>query len=252
MQRQLEPEIKAATLNYLVGKGFLEKEQTVINEFTLDGYSRRVDLVLASHKHLIAIEIKSEADSLQRLSGQTSKYLEYFDKVIIVAASKHIENILNIVPQNVAVWEICGEDIQVKQRGKIVTIKDKTKFLDLMKARELLKLASKLGITTSSRSRRSAEQVLERASLKNLRQAAIENLKERYSLTSSFFWERIQKNEIAPQHIDLLSPYKDMRTSQKEAQKENELFWENLSLQQNQGRKMFGRTPKHIQRLLAA
>jgi len=74
-ERLLEPQIKALIINYLRSKNKLNQDTTVINEFTVDGYSRRVDLLVADKKHFIAFEVKSEADSLTRLEGQTQKYL---------------------------------------------------------------------------------------------------------------------------------------------------------------------------------
>ena len=214
-QRQLEPEIKACTLNHLFKKGVINHNYTIINEFTIDRYSRRVDLVIASDKRLTAIEIKSEADSLIRLQGQTDKYLEYFDKVIIVAAPKHIINIIRTVPKQVAVWEISGDNIKIIQQGKIVPIKNKTRFIDLMTAGELIKLSNQLGMHKCSVSRKSLEQILEKAPLSKLKKAALCNIQERYILTSSFFWNIAKNTKVLPEHIELLSPSRDNRLSQK-------------------------------------
>lgn len=261
-ERQLEPEIKAATLNYLIQKGMLSHEQTVINEFMLDSYSRRVDLVIVSKNLSIAIEIKSEADSLLRLRGQTEKYLEYFDKVIIVAASKHIPHIIQAVPRHVAVWEVSKDRITIRQRGKIFQIKNKNKLLALMKVNELLKLCNKLDRPLPSRNRKSAEKLLKEASVCELRDAALENIKNRYKLTSSFFWKKVKSKNVLAEHIAFLSPYRDARLSRKETQREKELFWNSLSLQSNgeshfkkmleeHDGKLFGTTPKQIEWLLA-
>lgn len=261
--RLLEPEIKAITLNYMLDKAQLIQGQIVINEFTLKSYSRRVDLLFTTQKHLIAVEVKSEADSLQRLSGQTSKYLEYFDKVIIVAASKHIQNIIRTVPKNVEIWEVCNGHIRIKQRGKIVPITNKAKLLDLMKANELLKLSSKLGLSTPSKNRRSAEKVLKKAPVNKLRQAVLENLAQRFSMTCSLFWQGIKNKEVSSKHIELLSPYKEKRLSLKAAKKEKELFWDSFFLSKDddyyfremtkkENKQIFGKPPKHIRQLMTA
>jgi hypothetical protein len=262
-KRLLEPEIKALVLDYLKNNGSLINGASVISELTLDGFSRRVDLALVNKKHLIAFEIKSEADSLDRLSGQIEKYSEYFDKVIVVAAPKHINAIMKTVPEHVAVWEIAYMQIKVKRRGKIVLIKDKGKLIDLMKANELLKLSNKLGLSTESKNRRSSEKRLQKASVRTLREAAIQYVINRFSMTSSLFWKGVGNDKILPKHIELLSPYREERQSLKAAKEERESFWNNLAksfsedrylieLSQKKNKHIFGETPEHIQRLIAA
>lgn len=262
-ERLLEPEIKAMVLNYLKDKRKLGEGTAIINEFTVDGYSRRVDLVLADRKHLIAFEIKSEADSLHRLDGQTKKYLEYFDKVIIVAASKHINKVMKTVPEHVAVWEVYDGRIKVKRRGRIIPIADKAKLVDLMKLNELLKLSNKLGLSIKLRNRRSVEEVLENTSLSVLREAALQCIKERFFMTYSLFWKQVSVNQILPEHIDLLSPYKERRQSQKVAKEKQEFFWNNwassfdedpylIAMAQKENKQIFGITPKHIKHLITA
>jgi hypothetical protein len=260
--RLLEPHIKALILNHLVKKNQLIEGQTIINEFTLNGYTRRVDLVLCTDKSLIAIEIKSEADSLVRLEGQTSKYLEYFDKVIIVAASKHVDNVIKSVPNNVAVWAVENNSIKIKQRGKIIPIIQKSKFIDLMKSNELLKLARRLGLSNVTKTRRAAIKALEAVHFDVLKKAAISNIQERFDATCSLYWQSVKNCQVLPEHIQLLSPYKEQRVLQKNAKAEKDLFWSNwakkdtdLYLSEISARKnvkMFGTPPKYIKRLIAA
>lgn len=262
-QRELEPEIKAATLSRLMSDGCLSRGQTVINEFTIDGYSRRVDLVIATDKHLIAIEVKSEADSLYRLAGQTEKYLEYFDKVIVVTAPKHLAKILETVPKHVAVWEISNGNIKIRQRGKIIPVKDKTKLLRLMKANELIKLTHKLDLCIQSKNRRSAECALTNAPLSEIKRNLIESLKNRFILSCSHFWSDVRTSKVSAKHIDLLSPYKKERQSQKSSERETALFWSTFrsignedtnfkEISKNTKGRVFGKTPSYIRRLLAA
>lgn len=251
----LEPAIKAMLLNHLKDKGSIDQSTTVINEFTLDSYSRRVDIALVNKKNLTAFEIKSEADSLIRLDGQTKKYLEYFDKVTIVAASKHINNIMKNVPENVAVWEIFDGQLKVKRRGRTVPITNKNKIIGLMKANELLRLSNRLGLSIKSKNRRSAEQALKNTSVSALKKAALQCVKERFHMTYSLFWEHVKTNKVLPEHINLLSPYKNARQSQKRAEEEKELFWNNwapspsedphlMTMSQKESNQIFGRTPK--------
>ncbi|MBA4079613.1 MAG: hypothetical protein C0508_31600, partial [Cyanobacteria bacterium PR.023] len=74
MARQLEPEMKASVLNHLRGQGKISHDSVVINELTLNGYKRRVDVAFVTANRFYAVEIKSAADSLYRLQGQVEKY----------------------------------------------------------------------------------------------------------------------------------------------------------------------------------
>lgn len=260
-EKLLEPEIKAIVLNHLKENGRISEDTSIINEFTIDNYSRRVDLALANQNHLIAFEIKSEADSLFRLEGQVEKYLEYFDKVVIVAASKHIKSILQTAPKNVAIWEINKRSIAVRRRGKIEQIKNKEKLINLMKANELIKLSNQLGLSTKSKDRRTSEFALQNAPICTLREAALNSIKKRFLKTYSSFWQHARNTEIEPQHIDLLSPYKEGRESLKIKDANKQAFWENLfsrdyedpnlaKLSQKRDEPIFGQIPKEIKHLI--
>ena len=135
-KRALEPELKAMLLNHLRNRKSLSCSDTIMNEFTVGDFSRRVDLALIRDCELIGFEVKSEADSLYRLEGQTQKYLEYFDKVVIVAASKHIPSILSLVPNNVGVWEVLGDRIVIRRRGIKKRISKKLSFIEMMRVSE--------------------------------------------------------------------------------------------------------------------
>ncbi|TOG98235.1 hypothetical protein CGI90_26305, partial [Vibrio parahaemolyticus] len=117
-ERLLESELKALTLNHMLAKGYLIETDVISNEYLLRSSSRRADMVISKNGELWAFEIKSEADSLSRLNGQVDAYLKYFDKVIVVSASKHVRNVMNSVPKEVAVWEVRGSNIVVVQRGR--------------------------------------------------------------------------------------------------------------------------------------
>lgn len=76
-------------------------------ELPIARFSRRIDLVMANGS-LSGFEIKSEQDSLQRLAGQLETYVQYFENVTVVCASKHLDNVMKMVCNNVGVWEFDG------------------------------------------------------------------------------------------------------------------------------------------------
>lgn len=260
-ERLLEPDIKALVLNHLKDNGRLTHDASIINEFTIDKFSRRVDLAAIENKSLVAFEIKSEADSLYRLGGQVEKYLEYFDRVTIVAASKHIEQIIKTIPHHVGVWEVSSGKIKIKRPGKRISIRDKSRLIGLMKASELLKLSNKLNLTPPSKTRLHLEAALQESSSATLKQAAIQSIKERFYSTYSLFLNRVADNRVLPEDIQLLSPYRKERLALKELT-ENNAIWSNWSENLNEDphlvtmskrndELMFGEVPTHIQDLMS-
>lgn len=261
-ERLLEPDIKALVLNHLKANGRLTHDTSIINEFTIDRFSRRVDLAAIEEKSLVAFEIKSEADSLYRLEGQVEKYLKYFDKVIIVAASKHIKQITKTVPSHVGVWEVSNGKIKIKRSGRRISIRDKSSLIDLMKANELLKLSNRLNLTPSSKTRLHLEAALQRSPSGTLKRAAIQYIKERFHGTYSLFLNKVADNQVSPEDIQLLSPYKKERLAMKKLSENNTIWnkWgENLNvdphlatMSKRNDELIFGEIPAHIQELISA
>lgn len=114
--RLLEADIKALTLNYLRDKNIIDGNSIIMNELTIGDFSRRVDLAIFNKGKLIAFEIKSEADSLFRLNGQLDKYLEYFDKVIVVSDTKFVPSLLESLPNKIGLWEVEKSKIKIKKK----------------------------------------------------------------------------------------------------------------------------------------
>lgn len=73
----------------------------IIEENTMG--SSRADIVMITDDDLTGIEIKSDADTYARLSGQVKDYDKYFDKNIVVVGSTHALHIEEHVP---AYWGI--------------------------------------------------------------------------------------------------------------------------------------------------
>src|SRR4051812_41988278 len=96
-----ESEIRAALIEKLAstpaGRG-----AAFITEMFLDSFARRADVVMANGK-LAAFEIKSERDTLERLHGQLSTYLRFFEQVTVVCAEKHLEAVKLHVPESVGI-----------------------------------------------------------------------------------------------------------------------------------------------------
>ncbi len=216
-ERALEASIKSTVINHLISKQVITKQETLINEFTVGNFSRRVDLAVIKEDESLAFEIKSEADSLTRLDGQVATYLKYFDKVTVVATPKHIPEVLNSVPSTVAVWELSKGKLKIKQRGKKTKVKEKSQYLDLMTAVELAKTAQALNYDIATKKRDALVQKLTQAPISKLRKFALKSIRERYQSTSKAFLTSVANRLANPEDLILLSPYKTIDAPHKDA-----------------------------------
>jgi len=69
----------------------------VIDELGLDHGSCRIDIAVING-HIRGVEIKAEADTLDRLPRQVAAYGEVVDKALLIVAPKHLEPAMAIVP----------------------------------------------------------------------------------------------------------------------------------------------------------
>lgn len=207
--RYLEADIKNIIINHMVNNEILKENDTLINEFTIGDYSRRVDLALIKPNKLYAYEVKSASDNLIRLEGQVKTYLEYFDKVTVVAAAKHIDKILDMTPLSVAVWELENEKIKVVRRGRTNSVGDKLKFLDLMTVSDLLKIVKNEELNISNLRRNILEQNLIYLPIFKLRKYAIQAIQEKYKSTNKDFFNALNiKKTLDINDLELLRVHK--------------------------------------------
>lgn len=97
--------IKVDIINWICNGnlGFDMTEGAIANEPLYGPRMRRVDLLLISASGLHALEIKSEKDSLSRLSEQVSEYTQTFDKTSVVLTRSHLQSAKSILPRNVGI-----------------------------------------------------------------------------------------------------------------------------------------------------
>jgi len=131
--------IKAAVIDHLLSTGALN-DAVLINEMVYANWSRRADLAVANG-HLHAFEIKSDFDSLRRLEGQIATYLERFDKLTVVVAPKYLSSVLEMAPQQVAIWCALEEDsgvrIKVVRTGRKERVENRDVLIDYLLRDEL-------------------------------------------------------------------------------------------------------------------
>lgn len=258
--RLLESDIKAMLLNKLAANGVVSSESVVFDELTVGNYSRRVDLAVINSNGFYGFEIKSEADSLTRLQGQVSKYLECFDKVVVVAAEKHVEETLTIVPSNVGVWGVENQRLKVKRRGRKTINNRKSTMLDFLTITDVAKAVSKYkcGVTRTSRDVMISSLLELPAS--SIREIVYQALCDRFSQTSQNFLTRISGRQVEVKDLDLLSKYKEgRRTAEALKQKKEQLYSDltaatfdpYLLATAEDEESIFGEIPDEIERLLA-
>ena len=78
----------------------------IIEEKTMG--KSRADVVMVTSHDLVGIEIKSDADTYTRLSGQVKDYDKYYDRNIVVVGSSHALHIEEHVPDH---WGIITAEI---------------------------------------------------------------------------------------------------------------------------------------------
>jgi hypothetical protein len=104
--------IKAALIDELFDTGAVDDTSVIVNEMLVPGWRRRADLVHANG-HLVAYEIKSEADGLGRLAGQIASFTRWFEGVAVVVAPKHVQKVLTDTEDRVGVFTASLEEAGV-------------------------------------------------------------------------------------------------------------------------------------------
>jgi hypothetical protein len=212
----LETEIKVNVVNYLIKNDYISYGSLLLNEYSIDCHSRRVDLVTIIGDTSVAFEIKSEADNLNRIEGQIEKYLSFFDKLVIVAAPKHINKIIKVSPQQVAIWEISNKGISIIRAGKIKRVNNGLNLLKLMTVRELSELANQISHSTGYKNRNESECILKKAPVRLIRSSCFANIATKYSKSNYKFWIKVREQTYANvQDIGLLSLYQAQRNALK-------------------------------------
>ncbi len=103
-----DPDIREVLLSTLQKKHSNEQNTLVIEELGLCQGDARVDVaVINGCMH--GYEIKSERDSLARLSGQREIYNKVLDKITVIGSTCHLSKIEQMVP---VWWGICSAEFQ--------------------------------------------------------------------------------------------------------------------------------------------
>lgn len=181
MKKELEIDLKIKLIKHLINRWELNSNDTIINELHVGDYSRRVDLLVIKSGVTYAFEIKSEADSLSRLNGQIEKYSQFFDKVIVLCASKHLNKCLNLASKKTEIWESEKDKIKIVKKGKKVEVKEKNKLLDLMHSSDMKKLLKSKELDIANLKKFELKKLIEEnLKTKEIRECCIKSLENRH------------------------------------------------------------------------
>lgn len=133
----------------ILKKYYLDGDTKVVDELGIFQGTNRVDLAVVNG-HLHGYEIKSECDTLNRLPNQITSYSKVFDYITVVADLKHIDSVLENIP------EYCGVYVAKQSRSRIsfeiIRKPKKNIFVEsiaivqLLWKEEILSILSEMGI----------------------------------------------------------------------------------------------------------
>lgn len=95
--RLRDHEIRSAAHATLLGRARACPNTIVIDELGLDHGASRVDIAVING-HIRGVEIKADADVLDRLPGQVAAYGAVVDRATLIAALRHIEKAISLLP----------------------------------------------------------------------------------------------------------------------------------------------------------
>lgn len=207
-----EKEIKAAVLDKLLKAGQIDFSSLVFSEMNLARKARRVDLGYIRNQEMVAIEIKSEKDSLFRLAGQLEEYRKYFDRIIVAVAGKYVKGVLAIADDDVAVWEVTSDGLKVIRKGRLIKNISKQNYLELMTKREVSLLARRIGIIPSDLAmyelKVEVSSRLNKISKSDVKDILLDGISKRFGMPSNRFLAKVCAfGSVRPPDVILLSPY---------------------------------------------
>lgn len=97
-------DVRNALRQKVLAHHYRDSETLVVDELGLHHGSARIDMAVVNGR-LHGFEIKSEADTLERLPAQMAVYRTVFDRVTMVCGSSHTAEVLALVPDHWGVKE---------------------------------------------------------------------------------------------------------------------------------------------------
>lgn len=182
-------ELKARFIDYLLKK----TENVVIgNEWIFGTRRHQVDLVYIIGRDITALEIKSDKDSLKRLTFQLDNYRLVFDYIYVLTGQKYYDQILKEVADDVGIFLLTtnGEIKKIRSARKQKKL-SKFEMLYSINARYL---SIKTKITLSKNSSDDIRVKLSKKGLKTVKMMLLDYLYEK--LLPGFQLFMLERGEV--------------------------------------------------------
>lgn len=186
-----EAEMKATLLEHWRNIGKISSSDIIVNEFTFNGLNRRMDLAILKENELIGVEIKSAADTLDRLCGQLEEYKEFFDKIYIFVCEKHQDKCLPLLSAEHELLVLKENKVKTVKRGRKNLIKNKLSYIKMMRVNELGQLVKHHNKRRNLRGRIQLEELALNLPKSHLRKNSFYFLRNRFSSSSLEFWQKL-------------------------------------------------------------
>ncbi|WP_417495137.1 sce7726 family protein [Maricaulis sp.] len=119
---------------------------SIVREFRFLRGRCRADAIVLCDRSVIAIEVKTEFDSLRKLEDQTKYYSAHFDKLVLCISEKHEKKLeLMNLPDNCDVLiQYKSNRLKLRRRGKMVRSSDAYKYAPLLNDEQIASLLSRV------------------------------------------------------------------------------------------------------------
>ena len=206
-----EKAAKAALLTALRRSRRLASE-AIVSELVIDKWANRADLVTVGDE-LVGYEIKTRTDKLVRLLGQLESYSQTFERVYVVAATRHMNAILSTIPAHVGIKEIvdfgAGCEVRDVKPAGLSPALSAFNSLQLLPAIEIKRLLTLAGKRPSNRTRCNLVDQAEKLPLMVIRKFLASYLKTRYGRTSQSFMTDVRGRRICANDLQTLRLWND-------------------------------------------
>jgi hypothetical protein len=93
-----DPQIREAFHRTVLRKHHKSVNTLVVDELGIEHGKGRADIAVINGQ-MIGYEIKSETDTLNRLSNQIKRYNAVFDRAFVILAEHHLDAVMSIIPK---------------------------------------------------------------------------------------------------------------------------------------------------------
>ncbi|WP_081590312.1 sce7726 family protein [Brevibacillus massiliensis] len=149
MEKLRDSDVREVLLGKLQTKHSKEPDTLIINEMGVCLGQSRVDIAVVNGL-IHGYEIKSESDTLSRLSSQMNDYNKVFDKVTIVTAHDYLDKVNKMVPDwwgIIVVTNIKGQArMKYTKRGRKNPSQDPYSLVQLLWKDEALAVLKEKGL----------------------------------------------------------------------------------------------------------